>query len=61
MSAPSRSPVWNATPLVALDVYEHAYFLDYQTDRAAYIEAFFENLDWDVVNGWVATYHVPLS
>jgi Fe-Mn family superoxide dismutase len=46
-------PIWNATPLVALDVYEHAYFLDYQTDRAAYIEAFLNNLDWDVVNGWV--------
>ena len=59
--AQNTFPVWNATPLVALDVYEHAYFLDYQTDRAAYIEAFFENLDWDVVNGWLATYHVPLS
>ena len=59
--AQNTFPVWNATPLVALDVYEHAYFLDYQTDRAAYIDAFFENLDWDVVNGWLATYHVPLS
>ena len=39
-------PVWNATPLVALDVYEHAYFLDFGTDRASYIEAFFENIDW---------------
>jgi superoxide dismutase, Fe-Mn family len=37
--------IWNATPLVALDVYEHAYFLDYQTDRASYIDAFFNNLD----------------
>jgi len=48
--------VWNASPLVALDVYEHAYFLDYQTDRASYVDAFFENLDWDVVNGWIAAY-----
>src|SRR5215217_2285154 len=36
-------PIWNATPLVALDVYEHAYFLDFQTDRASYIDAFFDN------------------
>jgi superoxide dismutase, Fe-Mn family len=57
--AQNTFPIWNATPLVALDVYEHAYFLDYQTDRAAYIEAFFANLDWNVVNGWVASYRIP--
>ena len=57
--AQNTFPVWNATPLVALDVYEHAYFLDYQTDRATYIGAFFDNLDWDVVNGWVAQYAIP--
>jgi Fe-Mn family superoxide dismutase len=57
--AQNTFPIWNATPLVALDVYEHAYFLDYQTDRAAYIEAFFRNLDWSVVNGWVASYGIP--
>jgi superoxide dismutase, Fe-Mn family len=51
-------PIWNATPLVALDVYEHAYFIDYQTDRASYIEAFFSNLDWDVVNDWVEQYQI---
>jgi Fe-Mn family superoxide dismutase len=51
-------PIWNATPLVALDVYEHAYFLDYQTDRASYIEAFLNNLDWDVINGWVSAYAI---
>ena len=53
--------VWNATPLVALDVHEHAYFLDYQTDRPAYIDAFFANLDWAVVNGWVAAYSIPTA
>jgi Fe-Mn family superoxide dismutase len=57
--AQNTFPVWNATPLVALDVYEHAYFLDYQTDRGAYIDAFLANLDWGVVNGWVDAYHVP--
>ena len=51
--------IWNATPLVALDVYEHAYFLDYQTDRGSYIDAFFDNLDWDVVNGWIEHYSIP--
>jgi Fe-Mn family superoxide dismutase len=54
-------PIWNATPLVALDVYEHAYFLDYQTDRASYIDAFFNNLDWATVNDWVSKYQVPLK
>ncbi|MEM5799215.1 MAG: superoxide dismutase [Candidatus Aenigmatarchaeota archaeon] len=39
-------PVWNATPILALDMYEHAYWLDFQTNRAAYIEAFFKNIDW---------------
>ena len=57
--AQNTFPVWNATPLVALDVYEHAYFLDYQTDRASYIDAFFDNLDWNVVNGWVDQYAIP--
>jgi superoxide dismutase, Fe-Mn family len=56
--AQNTFPIWNATPLVALDVYEHAYFLDYQTDRGSYIEAFFGNLDWDVVNGWVEAYRL---
>ena len=58
--AQNTFPVWNATPLVALDVYEHAYFLDYQTDRGAYIDAFFKNLDWGVVNDWVSKYQIPL-
>jgi Fe-Mn family superoxide dismutase len=57
--AQNTFPVWNATPLIALDVYEHAYFLDYQTDRASYIDAFFANLDWGVVDEWVGRYGIP--
>ncbi|GAW93502.1 hypothetical protein KKC1_26330 [Calderihabitans maritimus] len=36
-------------PLLVLDVYEHAYFIDYGTNRAAYIEAFMQNIDWEPV------------
>jgi superoxide dismutase, Fe-Mn family len=56
--AQNTFPVWNATPLVALDVYEHAYFVDFGTDRAAYIDAFFANLDFDVVNDWAQRYGI---
>jgi superoxide dismutase, Fe-Mn family len=59
--AQNTFPVWNATPLVALDVYEHAYFLDFQTDRGSYIDAFLDNLDWGVVNDWVSKYAIPLK
>jgi superoxide dismutase, Fe-Mn family len=59
--AQNTFPIWNTTPLVALDVYEHAYFLDYQTDRASYIDAFFNNLDWSVVNDWVSAYQIPVK
>jgi Fe-Mn family superoxide dismutase len=36
-------------PLLALDMYEHAYQQDYGPDHATYIEAFFKNLAWEVV------------
>lgn len=50
--------VWNASPLVALDVYEHAYFVDFGTDRASYIDAFFNNVDYGVVDGLVESYGI---
>lgn len=36
-------------PLLILDVFEHAYMIDYGLKRADYIEAFFKAIDWDVV------------
>ena len=56
--AQNTFPIWNATALVALDVYEHAYFIDFGTDRAAYIDKFLDNLDYDVVNDWVQKYGI---
>lgn len=36
-------------PLVVLDMYEHAYAIDFGAEHAAYIDAFFKNLAWDAV------------
>jgi Fe-Mn family superoxide dismutase len=48
--AQNTFPVWHNTVLVALDVYEHAYYLDFQTARARYLDAFIQAIDWEVVN-----------
>ena len=44
--------VWGCIPIIALDVYEHAYFIDHGSDRKAYIAAFWKNLNWEVLEGW---------
>jgi len=44
--AQNTFPVWNATPILALDVYEHSYIRDFSTARPKYIEAFVANIDW---------------
>lgn len=38
-----------AFPVVIIDMYEHAYFLDYGTDSAAYIKKFMEGINWNVI------------
>lgn len=37
-------------PLVTMDVWEHAYYIDYQNKRPAHIEEFFKIINWDKVN-----------
>jgi len=38
-----------ATPLLALDMYEHAYHMDFGAKAAAYVDAFMQNIRWDAV------------
>lgn len=42
------------TPLLIMDVFEHAFMLDYGLKRAAYIDAFFANIDWAAVESRLA-------
>jgi Fe-Mn family superoxide dismutase len=48
--AQNTYPIWNHTCLLAMDVYEHAYYLDFGTARAKYIDAFLQCVDWGAVN-----------
>jgi Fe-Mn family superoxide dismutase len=42
--------LWMATPLVVIDVYEHAFYIDYQNRKTEYITKFMDHIDWNEVN-----------
>jgi Fe-Mn family superoxide dismutase len=48
--AHNQGAVWGCEPILVFDAYEHAYFIDYGSDRKAYINDFFKNLNWEVLN-----------
>ncbi len=51
--------IQSSIPLLVIDVYEHAYYLDYGAKRAPYIDAFMKNIDWQVVNQRFLTLFPP--
>ena len=46
----AQGPLWMAVPLVVIDVYEHAFYIDYQNRKAEYVEKFMDHIDWNEVN-----------
>lgn len=38
--------IWGVTPLMVCDVWEHAYYMQYQNRRADYVDAFWKLIDW---------------
>ena len=42
--------LWGCTPIFVLDMWEHSYFLQYKANRAEYIEAFKNIVNWKVIN-----------
>ena len=41
---------WMGTPLVVIDVYEHAFYVDYKNNKTDYIEKFMQHIDCQEVN-----------
>jgi Fe-Mn family superoxide dismutase len=46
----AQGPLWLAMPLVVIDVYEHAFYIDYQNRKPEYIEKFMPHIDWNEAN-----------
>ncbi len=54
----NQGGIWWAVPLLILDVFEHAYFIDYATGRKKYVDAFMQNIDWAFVNSLLERFNL---
>ncbi|MDG1905028.1 MAG: superoxide dismutase [Arenicella sp.] len=52
-ATPASDPT--LTPILTLDVWEHAYYVDYRNDRGSYVDQFWDFVNWDFANDQFAT------
>jgi len=48
-----------ASPILALDMYEHSFHMDYGAKAAAYVDAFMNNINWENVSALYQSIHAP--
>jgi len=49
--------LWDSEIILALDMYEHSYQMDFGANAKGYVEAFFKNINWNVINQRISTLH----
>ena len=42
----AQGPLWFSVPIIVIDTYEHAFYIDYQNKKADYVEKFLAFIDW---------------
>lgn len=42
--------IWDFDPILVIDIWEHAYYLDYQTKKKEYIKNIFQFINWEIVD-----------
>ena len=42
----AQGTLWFAEPLIVIDTYEHAYYIDYQNRKNEYVDRFLAHVDW---------------
>lgn len=46
----SNLSIWDFVPLLVIDIWEHAYYLDYQTKKEEYLNKIINIINWDIVS-----------
>lgn len=48
--AHDQGGVWGSIPIFTIDMYEHAYYMDFANDASTYVDAVLDNVDWEAID-----------